>query len=111
MHYLSAWFTKNSVAANLLMVLILLAGYFTATSIRIEGFPAIPPNAVTIFTVYPGGSAEQVDLNISRRLELSLDDLAAPATRRVAVGADRQAEVLQRVKPLKCRRQLQAAVR
>jgi len=75
MHHLSAWFTRNPVAANLLMILILIAGYFTVTSIRIEGFPAIPPSSVSILTVYPGASASQVDANISRRVELALEGM------------------------------------
>ncbi|MCP4162032.1 MAG: efflux RND transporter permease subunit [Deltaproteobacteria bacterium] len=75
MHTLTRWFTKNPVAANLLMVLILIAGYFTIKSIRIEGFPAIPPNSVTISTVYPGASAEQVDRSITSKIELELEGM------------------------------------
>ena len=75
MHFLSAWFTRNPVAANLLMILILIAGYFTMTSIRIEGFPALPASSVTIYTVYPGAGADQVDAGISRRIELALEGM------------------------------------
>lgn len=75
MHALSAWFTRNPVAANLLMLLTLIAGFFTIQSIRIEGFPALPPNSVTITTVYSGASAEQVDRGISRKIEKSLEGM------------------------------------
>ena len=54
MHALSAWFTRNPVAANLLMILVLIAGLFTLFSIRIEGFPAMPENSLTVETTYPG---------------------------------------------------------
>ncbi len=75
MHALSAWFTRNPVAANLLMLLILIAGFFTIQSIRIEGFPALPPSSVTIGTVYPGASAEQVDRGVSRKIEKALEGM------------------------------------
>ena len=75
-HNLSAWFTKNPVAANLLMMLVLIGGFFTLQSMRIEGFPAIPPSSVTIVTAYPGASAEQVDRGVSRKIERSLEGMA-----------------------------------
>ena len=75
MHALSAWFTRNPVAANLLMLLILLAGVFTLFSIRIEGFPAIPTSTVMISTPYPGASAEQVDRGVSRKIENALEGM------------------------------------
>ena len=75
MHALSAWFTKNPVAANLLMLLVLIAGFFTIKSVRIEGFPAPPPSSVTITTAYPGASAEQVDRGVSRKIEKVLEGM------------------------------------
>lgn len=75
MHALSAWFTRNPVAANLTMGLILIAGFFSLQSIRIEGFPALPPSSVTITTPYPGASAEQVDRSVSLKLEKALEGM------------------------------------
>lgn len=72
MHKLSAWFTRNPVASNLVMLLILVAGFFTLQHIRIEGFPAIEPNSITINTFYPGANTEQVDRSISVRIENAL---------------------------------------
>jgi len=57
------------------MLLVLVAGFFTIQSIRIEGFPAIPPSSVSIMTVYPGASAEQVDRGVSRRIEKALEGM------------------------------------
>ena len=59
MHALTAWFIRNPVAANLLMALILFLGVQTALSIRIEGFPRIPPESVNITIEYPGATAAQ----------------------------------------------------
>ncbi|MEH0019739.1 MAG: efflux RND transporter permease subunit [Desulfobacter sp.] len=85
MHRLSAWFINNPVAANLLMGLILVAGAFTMTSMRIEGFPPLPPNAVTIETMYPGASAAQVDRGISQRIEMALEGM--PGIKRITAAA------------------------
>lgn len=80
MHALTAWFTRNPVAANLLMGFVLVAGIFSLTEIRIEGFPSIPPRTVSIVTSYPGASPEQVDLSISQRITKALEGM--PGMRR-----------------------------
>ena len=82
MHSITSWFTKNPVAANLLMFFLIVAGYFTLNSIRIEGFPALPPDSVSITTFYPGASAKQVDRNISRRIELAVK--GTPGLKRIS---------------------------
>ncbi|MDJ0842326.1 MAG: efflux RND transporter permease subunit [Acidobacteriota bacterium] len=82
MHALSAWFTKNPVAANLVMMLVLIAAVFTLQSIRIEGFPPIPPRAVSVTTYYPGAAPEQVDRGVSRKIEKALDGM--PGIKKIA---------------------------
>lgn len=67
-----AWFARNSVAANLLMILILVAGISTLLNIRIEGFPQIPPNNVTIKVDYSSGSAKSAEEGIAVKIEESL---------------------------------------
>ena len=76
MHALTAWFIRNPVAANLLMVLILFLGVQTALSIRIEGFPRIPPESVEITIEYPGATAGQVDELVTQKVEQALEGLA-----------------------------------
>ncbi|MEM7587364.1 MAG: efflux RND transporter permease subunit, partial [Acidobacteriota bacterium] len=80
MHRLSAWFARNPVAANLLMVLILLAGVLSLSGMRIESFPRIPPRALNVTVVYPGATAAQVDEGVTRKLEQALEGL--PGVRR-----------------------------
>lgn len=75
MHYLTGWFIRNPVAANLAMVMILVLGVTTALTIRIEGFPRIPPETVTISTSWLGASTEQVDELITQKLEKALEGL------------------------------------
>jgi multidrug efflux pump subunit AcrB len=76
MHALSAWFVRNPVAANLLMLLVLVGGGFTLGSMRIEAFPALPPNSISITTVYTGANAAQVDQGVSRKIEKALEGMA-----------------------------------
>ena len=73
---MSAWFTKNPVAANLLALLVILGGLFTLMGIRIEGFPAIPPSTISIDVAYPDATAEQVDSGVSKKVEKALEGLA-----------------------------------
>ncbi len=76
MHQVSAWFVRNPVAANLLMMLILLAGSLTVLDMRIESFPRIPPRSITISVVYPGATAAQVDEGVTRKIEQALEGLS-----------------------------------
>lgn len=75
MHSLTGWFIRNPVAANLSMVLILFLGVMTVSTIRIEGFPRIPPETVTISTTFPGASTAQVDELITQKIEKALEGL------------------------------------
>ncbi len=69
------WFIHNPVAANLLMAFIVFAGVMTTLTIRIEGFPRIPPESVLINTTWPGSTVAQVDELITRKVEQSLEGL------------------------------------
>jgi multidrug efflux pump subunit AcrB len=73
MHGLTSWFIRNPVAANLMMALILFLGVQTVLTIRIEGFPRIPPEAVIISVVYPDSTAQQVDELVTQKLEQALE--------------------------------------
>ncbi|MEM8682262.1 MAG: efflux RND transporter permease subunit [Pseudomonadota bacterium] len=75
MHALTGWFIRNPVAANLLMVLILFLGIQTALSMRIEGFPRIPPETVEITVDYPNATAEQVDQLVTQKIEQALEGI------------------------------------
>ena len=58
------WFTENSVAANLFMAFILIAGYFTIPKILMEIFPEPVMDIVTISVPYPGASPEEIEKSI-----------------------------------------------
>jgi multidrug efflux pump subunit AcrB len=70
------WFTENHVAANLLMFFLLLAGFLTVQTIKIETFPEFAPDMISISMEYPGASPEEVEEAIIRRLEERIAGLA-----------------------------------
>lgn len=67
-----AWFTCNPVAANLLMVLILVAGAFAVYHARIESFPSIPPTSITVSVSYDSGSASSAEEGVALKIENAL---------------------------------------
>ncbi|HBM87172.1 MAG: efflux RND transporter permease subunit [Parvibaculaceae bacterium] len=75
MHALTSWFIRNPVAANLTMALILFLGVLTVFTIRIEGFPRIPPETISVTTTYLGASTEQVDELVTQKIEKALEGL------------------------------------
>jgi len=75
MHSLIGWFIRNPVAANLIMMLIIVAGLFTMTSMRIEGFPKLPADSIQIDTAFAGAYTEQVDRQITQKIEKALEGL------------------------------------
>ena len=63
------WFARNGVAANLLMLLILFGGVAAAATTVQEVFPEFSLDSVQIRVAYPGGSPEEVEESIVRRIE------------------------------------------
>ena len=76
MSRITRWFIDNPVAANLLMVFILLSGYLSFKSLRVESFPQIPPSQIAVNVTYPGGTAAQVDEGITQRIEDAVSGIA-----------------------------------
>ena len=50
------WFARNSVAANLMMMVIVLSGIATMPTIVQELIPEIELEYITVTTPYPGGT-------------------------------------------------------
>ena len=70
------WFVRNRVAANMLMVVILVAGAVVLPSVRVEVFPEFSTDVVTVSVPYPGAAPEEVEESICRRIEEELQGLA-----------------------------------
>ncbi|MFO8099784.1 MAG: efflux RND transporter permease subunit [Salinibacter sp.] len=64
-----AWFARHGVAANLLMLLLLVGGLTAGGLVVQENFPEFSLDAVEIRVRYPGASPEDVEDAIVRRVE------------------------------------------
>ncbi|MBW1828920.1 MAG: efflux RND transporter permease subunit, partial [Deltaproteobacteria bacterium] len=71
-----AWFTENHVAANLLMLFLLVGGAITALTMKLEVFPEFSMDRISITTEYIGASPAEVEEGIIRRIEENVAGLA-----------------------------------
>ena len=69
------WFAHNPVAANLLMVGILLVGVLGYANIEREAFPQTKSNTVNVSIVWPGAAPQELEEQVVVRLEESFSDL------------------------------------
>ncbi|WP_041522827.1 efflux RND transporter permease subunit [Gilvimarinus agarilyticus] len=67
-----AWFSRNSVAANLLMIVIVLMGLYSAMTIRKQMFPQVEINWINIDITYHGAAPQDVEEGITVKLEEAL---------------------------------------
>ena len=71
-----SWFARNSVAANLLMVTILLGGILAISNgVRLEIFPPSDPHTVEVQVPLRGATPEDVELGVAVRIEEAVKDL------------------------------------
>ena len=63
------WFARNSVAANLLMVLIMAGGLLTVLTIKREVFPEFSLDMITVQVPYRGAAPEEVEEGVCVRVE------------------------------------------
>ena len=71
-----SWFAKNHVAANLLMITILLAGVFSIKSnIPLEVFPSFESDIVNVSVSLRGATPEDVEQGVAIRIEEAVQDL------------------------------------
>lgn len=64
-----AWMARNSIAANLLMILLLGGGVWSAFIIQKEVFPQFQLDIVEVNVGYPGAAPEEVEQGILRPIE------------------------------------------
>ncbi len=70
-----AWFARNSVAANLLMVVILAGGALSLPRIKQEVFPEVQLGVVSVQVDYPGAAPEEVEEGITILIEEQLQGI------------------------------------
>ncbi|MEX1312269.1 MAG: efflux RND transporter permease subunit [Candidatus Sulfomarinibacteraceae bacterium] len=64
-----AWFAANHVAANILMVFILVSGALALLSVVIEVFPELETDVVTVTVPYRGASPAEAEEGVCIRVE------------------------------------------
>jgi multidrug efflux pump subunit AcrB len=69
------WMASNPIAANLLLVIVLVAGLIAVQGMRKEVFPSFPSETFTVTVPYPGSSPEEVEQGIVLRIEEALRDI------------------------------------
>ena len=69
------WFAHNGVAANMLLVMILVAGLMMIPNLKKEIFPEFSVDIVTVSVVYRGAAPEEVEEGVCVRVEEAIQDL------------------------------------
>ena len=69
------WFIKNPIAANLLMVLLIIGGYTSIPKLDKQFFPTPEINQIEIRMEFRGASPREVEEQISVRIEEAIHDL------------------------------------
>lgn len=75
MNALIAWMARHPVAANLLMVLILLAGLLSALTMKQEVFPLIELDVLEVRVAYPGAAPDEIEEALLQKIEEQLEGM------------------------------------
>ncbi|MEM9621003.1 MAG: efflux RND transporter permease subunit [Pseudomonadota bacterium] len=71
-----AWFARNDIAANLLMVAIIISGaYALAYETSVEIFPTIEPDRISVTVALRGASPEDAELGLAVHVEQAIDGI------------------------------------
>ncbi|MDX1587412.1 MAG: efflux RND transporter permease subunit [Oleiphilaceae bacterium] len=69
------WMARNSIAANLMMILLLAGGFWAAMEVQKEVFPQFQLDLVQVSVSYPGASPEEVEQGILLPVEEALQGI------------------------------------
>ncbi len=70
-----AWFAHNTVAANLLMVMIMVMGIYSYNNITKKMFPDFSSNVIMVTVAHNGASPEDVEQSVILKIEEVLEDI------------------------------------
>ncbi|MDH3641045.1 MAG: efflux RND transporter permease subunit [Gammaproteobacteria bacterium] len=68
-----SWFTKNPVAANLLMFILIVGGVLALLTVHQEEFPSMDVRVVNVSVPYLGAAPEEVEEGVCIRIEEALE--------------------------------------
>ena len=69
------WFIENPIAANLLMVLLIIGGMFGISALNKQFFPDIEINSVSVSLAYPGAGPAEIEEQICVRIEEAIHNI------------------------------------
>ena len=72
---LITWFARNSVAANLLMFILLVGGFYTVLTIKKEIQPQIDTNFISISVPFLGATPLDVEEGVVVKIEEAIQDI------------------------------------
>ncbi len=75
MHNLLASFARNTVFANILLLLIFFAGFIATKMMVRESFPEFSIDKIHISVPYPGADPEEVEEGINQKIEEALESI------------------------------------
>ena len=71
-----AWFARNSVAANLLMISVVIGGLIAFNNfLRLEAFPPFDVDTINVSVELRGASPEDIELGAAVRIEEAVKDI------------------------------------
>ena len=76
MHTAIAWFTRNPVAANLLMWILCVGGLLSLLTVNQEEFPSFQIQVVSVTVPYLGAAPEEVEQGVCIRIEEAIESVA-----------------------------------
>ena len=76
MEGLIRWWVRNPVAANLLMLIIVTAGWLGLRTIEKEVVPSIQPDIVQVEVIWPGASPKEMEQQVVQRIEEALKNVS-----------------------------------
>jgi len=68
-----AAFARNTVFANIVLVMIFVSGWFATKSMIRENFPEFSLDMIIVSVPYPGADPEEVEEGISRKIEEAIE--------------------------------------
>ena len=68
-----SYMARNGVAANLLMLFILIAGFFALRGLVQEVFPEISMDRILVSVAYPGATPDEIEESIILKIEEQIE--------------------------------------
>ncbi len=72
---LIAWMARHPVAANLLMLFIVIAGATSVLTMKQEVFPLVELDVLEVRVLYPGAAPDEVEEAVAQKIEEQLEGL------------------------------------